>query len=165
MEDIIKTNDERKVEVWNKILPKYKHLENYCTITAPGLEGSSPYFHPKFTIDDNINITGQCDLGSNYMYALRVNIKTYTGSFVSVDISEDLLDSVILGYHTNKDVVMIALTTLQKVKNHINNLDIYLNDYISNTLIGNSVKDITMQIKAELDMTEGIISFIQKNKQ
>jgi hypothetical protein len=164
MEDIIKTNDERKVELWNRLLPKYKHLENYCTITVRELETDSPYFHPTFTIDDNINITGQCDLGNNYMYALRVNIKTYTGSFVSVDISDSLLDSVILGYHTNKDVVIIALTTLQKVKNHINSLDIYLNDYISNTLIGNSVKDITTQIKAELDMTEGIISFIHKNK-
>ena len=42
-----------KLELWDTIKSKYSHLENYCTIELVGIEDESPYFHPRFILDEN----------------------------------------------------------------------------------------------------------------
>lgn len=158
------TNQEKKQELWEKLSQKFNHLDNYCKIELRGIDDDNVYFHPKFIIDDGIFITSQADIGTNKcIYALSFNIQTELKNF-SIDITDELLEPIIIGYYTNKDVVMIALETLSKVRNHINQLNYYTTDYIQNILVGNSIKDITQQFIQELKATDTLISFMQKQK-
>lgn len=156
-------NQEKKAIAWEKIVSKYKHLENYCKIEVNGLDDDQVYFHPKFTIGDGVYIHSQADVGSNHcisMYAIK--FATITPNYFSIDISEELLTSIIIGYHTNKSTVMLALTTLDNVKNHINQLNSYTSEYVNNILIGNSIKEVTQHFINELNATNKAIEFLQK---
>lgn len=155
------TNQEKKHKKWNELLSKYKHLETYCIIEARGLDDDNIYFHPTFTISNDVYITAQSDCGhNNGIYAFRFIINN--GSYYCVEISEELLSSIIIGYTTNKDMVMLALTTLGNIRNHINQISMYASDYINNLLIGTYIKDVTQQFINELDATNKAIEFLQK---
>lgn len=156
-------NTEKKKEHWENIYKDLKHLDNYCKIELRGIEDdASIYYHPTFHIDKDVYVRSQADVGSNKtakIYALNFYIDGE-----SVEIYEDLLTPVILGYHTNKDIVMLALNTLKKVKTHVSTLNNYTTDYIHNILMGNSIKEITTAFINELKTTEQLISFMQSNK-
>ena len=168
MECTNETNREKKINAWEKLVTKYKYLEPYCKMEVNGLDDDSLYYHPKFCIDENVYITSQADVGTHAnrdFYAITFNlISTEQAQHVTVDMYENLLDSIIMGYHTNKDIVIVALTALGKVREHVRNLENYTIDYVSNILIGNSIKEITQNFKNELSATEKIISFLQKSK-
>ena len=157
------TNQEKKHKKFEEIISKYTHLESYCTIEVKGLDDDAVYFHTTFKIADNVYITSQSDIGSNSsmnIYALRfIIIDTIHHS---IDISEDLLTPIIIGYHTNKDIVMLALKTLSNIKNHINQLNMYTSEYVNNILIGNSIKDVTQHFINELNATNRAIEYLQK---
>lgn len=157
------TNQEKKHKKFEDIISKYTHLESYCTIEVKGLDDDAVYFHTTFKIADNVYITSQSDIGSNSsmnIYALRfIIIDTIHHS---IDISEDLLTPIIIGYHTNKDIVMLALKTLSNIKNHINQLNMYTSEYVNNILIGNSIKDVTQHFINELNATNKAIEYLQK---
>lgn len=157
------TNIEKKQELWDKILKKYKHLESYCKIEVVGLENNDIYFHPKFILDDSTYISSQCDVGNNnqHIYALNFTMKSDNDS-ISTEIWDDLLEPVIIGYYTNKQVVIIALDVLIKLKNHRNQLNNYITGYIHNILVGNSVNEITREFINELNTTNQLINFMQK---
>ncbi len=153
----------RKKEQWDKIKKKYSHLKDYCTIDLKGMQENTQYFHPIFRIDEYTYISSQGDSGNNYIYALNFTTKDpETTDTFTVEIYDELLTPIIIGYHTNKEQVLLALTTLSKVRNHITQLNIYVTDYITNILIGNSIKDVTREFIQELSATEKIISFMQK---
>jgi hypothetical protein len=155
------TNQEKKHKKWSELLPKYKHLENYCIIETKGIEDDNIYFHPIFTISNDVYITSQADCGhNNGIYAFKFIINN--GSYYCVEIPEEILSSVIIGYTTNKDMVMLALTTLGNIRNHINQISMYASDYIHHLLIGNSIKDVTQHFINELDATNKAIEFLQK---
>jgi len=165
MEETVPNNIIRKQEKWEKMLPLFKHLENYCTINLRGLQEDSIYFHPKFILDDNTYISSQVDLNNPDIYAFNFHIKNpETNENISVEIHDELLSPIIIGYHTNKEQVLLALSTLNKVRTHINQLNMYVTDYIHNILIGNSVKDVTRAFIQELTGVEKIIEFMQKSK-
>ena len=154
-------NVEKKKEHWENIYKKLKHLDNYCKIELRGIEDATIYYHPTFHIDENVYISSQADIGANTsygIYALRLHIEDF-----SIDIYEELLSPIILGYHNNKDAVILAMTTLGKVKKHIAELNNYTTEYVNNIIIGNSVKEITLAFINELSATEKIISFMQQN--
>ena len=153
------TNQEQKQELWQSLLAKFSHLENYCKIDVKGLDDDNIYFHPTFIISEDVSITSQCDVGNRNIYALRVNITGH--EYFAIELYEDLLDNVIIGYHTNRDVVLLALKTLSKVKKHIHNLDSYTTEYVNNILVGSSINDITKSFVNELNATNQIISFMQ----
>ncbi len=165
METALKmTNQEKKNKKWNELLAKYKHLDNYCIIEAKGLDDDNIYFHPTFTISKDVHISSQADIGGNNgIYAFKFIINN--DGYYCVEISEELLSSVIIGYQTNKDIVMLALTTLGNIRNHINQLNMYTSEYVHNLLIGNSIKDVTQHFINELDATNKAIDFLQKTKQ
>lgn len=155
------TNQEKKHKKWNELLPKYKHLESYCTIEAKGIDNDNIYFHPTFTISDNVYVTSQADCGNNngiYCFKFIIN----NGSYHSVEIPEEILSEIIIGYTTNKDIVMLALTTLSNIRTHINNIQSYTSYYVQNILIGNSIKDVTNHFINELDATNKAIEYLQK---
>lgn len=156
------TNQEKKQQHWEKIISKYKHLENYCTIEPRGIDDENIYFHPIFRISgDDIYISGQCDIQhNNGIYGLRfvVNKPTY----YSIDIGQRLIDAIITGYHTNKDTLMLAMTTLGNLTTHINALHGYATEYINHILIGNSIKETTQNIINELNVANKSIEFLQK---
>jgi hypothetical protein len=158
------TNQEKKEEHFQKIISKYKYLERYCKIEVTGLDDESIYFHVTFKIADDVDITSQSDVSSNHstlMYALRVNIINNIGNHF-IDLSEDLLGSIVIGYHTNKDVVMLALATLGNIRHHINQLNMYTSEYVNNILIGNSIKETTHSLINELNTVNKTIEFLQK---
>jgi hypothetical protein len=157
-------NTEKKQKVWDMIYPKIKHLEDYCTINLRGIEDDTIYFHPQFIIDETFEITSQCDTGNRYIYALRANIKQEDGTTFSMDIYDDLLTPVITGYKTNKTIVIEALNTLIKVKNHIAELNNYSNDYIHNLLMSNSIDAISNAFINEIKATNKLISYMQTIK-
>jgi len=158
------TNQEKKSEQWEKQLESFTHLQNYCTMSARGLDDDSEYYHPTFTLDENVNISAQSDIGPNKcIYALSFNIQT--PEYFKVDIYEALLDAVIVGYHTNKDAVMMALTTLVKIRNHIRNLENFSNDYVNNLLIGESLEELGKSFIEEIKTTNKLVSFMKQSKQ
>jgi len=158
------TNQEKKNKKWNELLAKYKHLDNYCIIEAKGLDDDNIYFHPTFTISKDVHITSQADVGNNNsIYAFKFIINN--DGYYCVEISEELLSSVIIGYQANKDIVMLALTTLGNIRNHIKQLNTFTSEYVHNLLIGNSIKDVTQHFINELDATNKAIDFLQKTKQ
>jgi hypothetical protein len=158
------TNQEKKSEQWEKQLESFTHLQNYCTISARGLDDDSQYYHPTFTLDENVNVSAQSDIGPNKcIYALRFNIQT--PEYFTVDIYETLLDAVIVGYHTNKDAVMMALTTLVKIRNHIRNLESYSQEYVSNLLLGESLEELGKSFIEEIKTTNKLVSFMKQNNQ
>lgn len=156
------TNQEKKQQHWEKIVSKYKHLENYCTIELIGMDNEDIYFHPKFKIDgDDIYIFGQCDIKHNIgVYGLK--FVTNSPVYHSIDIHEGLIDAIITGYYTNKDTLMLAMTTLGHLTTHINTLHSYTNEYITHILIGNSIKETTQQIINELNVANNSIEFLQR---
>lgn len=156
------TNQEKKQQHWEKIIIKYKHLENYCKIEPRGIDDGSIYFHPIFQISgDDIYISGQCDIQhNNGIYGLR--FVTNSPVFYSIDIHEGLVDAIITGYHTNGDTLMLAMTTLGNINSHINALRGYANDYVTHILIGNSIKETTHNIINELRVANNSIEFLQK---
>jgi len=155
------TNQEKKHQLWESLLTKFKHLENYCKIEVRGLDEDSVYFHPTFVLDEKTKITSQGDTKKKYLYALNFSVQT-DYEYFNIQFPDDLLDNVVIGYHTNKEVVLLALSTLDKVYKHINQLNIFATDYVNNILIGNSITDITDGFINELKATNSIVSFMQK---
>lgn len=155
-------NQEEKQKKFEEVLTKYKHLESYCTIECAGLDEDNIYFHTTFRIDDNVSISSQSDIKSitGLIYATRFIING--NNYCSVDINEELLMPIIIGYHTNKDVVMLAMNTLSSIKTHINHIQCYASDYVINILIGNSIKDISQHIVNELNATSLSVEFLKK---
>jgi len=151
-------NKELKNKIWEDISKKYSHLENYCTINSRGLDDNEIYFHPAFTINEDVSITSQCDTESKHIYAIRFNC---ISKKINIEIGEDLLDAIIIGYHTNKDSVELAIDTMAKVRNHINTLSNYTQDYITNILIGNSINEVTDAFINELKANQKLISFMK----
>jgi hypothetical protein len=154
---------EKKQQIFADVKKKYSHLTNYCTIDAQGLGDESPYFHPRFVINEDVYISAQCDTKTIYPYAFRVNFKTDDVS-QCVEIYDGLLDNVIIGWHANKEKVLLAISTLHKVKNHINNLNNYANDYIIQILVGNSLGELTTAFINEFKATQSLIDYIDNNK-
>ena len=152
-----------KLELWDTIKSKYSHLENYCTIELGGIENESPYFHPRFILDENTYISGQCDTSSKYVYALRFN-HTSEINPIYIEIQDSLLDSLVTGWTCNKEIVKVALETLSKLNNHINNLNCYVNDYITNILIGNSIKEVSDVFIGEIKTTSKLVDYMQSQK-
>jgi hypothetical protein len=155
-------NQEIKQKQFEEVLTKYKHLESYCTIECAGLDDDDIYFHTTFRIDENVSITSQSDIKSitGLIYATRFTI--IGSNYCSVDIDEELLMPVIIGYRTNKDVVMLAMNTLSSIRTHINNIQCYTSDYVINILIGNSIKNISQHIVNELNATSLFVEFLKK---
>ena len=152
-----------KLELWDTIKSKYSHLENYCTIELGGIEDESPYFHPRFILDENTYISGQCDTSNKYLYALRFN-HTSEINPIYIEIQDFLLDSIITGWTCNKETIKVALETLRKLNNHINNLNCYVNDYITNMLIGNSIKEVSDVFIGEIKTTSKLVDYMQSQK-
>ena len=152
-----------KLELWDTIKSKYSHLENYCTIELGGIEDESPYFHPRFILDENTYISGQCDTSNESVYALRFN-HTSKINPICIEIQDFLLDSIITGWTCNKEIVKTALETLSKLNNHINNLNCYVNDYITNMLIGNSIKEVSDAFIGEIKTTSKLVDYMQSQK-
>jgi hypothetical protein len=160
------TNQEKKQDIWAKLYPKYQHLENYCKIEPRGLDDDNIYFHPMFIIAEDVYISSQSDVGSNiksgiYGLAFHSGVRN---DYFNVEINNDILDAVIIGYHTNKEVVMLALTTMAKVRAHISKLNYYTTDYVQNVLVGNSIKEVSDSFISEIKATTEIVSFMQKAK-
>ena len=156
------SNRDQKHNMYTELLSKYKHLENYCKIEVRGLDDDNVYFHISFVINENVFITSQSDCANNReigVYALNYNDTTST--IVNVGIYEDLLTPIIIGYHTNKAVVSLALTTLHQVKKHISQLDSYTTEYINNLLIGSSIKETTNHFISELNAVNKSVEFLQ----
>lgn len=154
------TNQEKKHELWEKLKSNYSHLENYCKIELQGMEDENIYFHPTFVIDSETKITSQADIGTNnFIYATRFVTKDF-----AIDIYESLVSNVIIGYHTNKEQVLVALNTLYKVREHARQIEGYTIEYVSNILVGNSIKEITNTFINELKTTSSIVEFMQKSK-
>lgn len=152
-----------KLELWDTIKSKYSHLENYCTIELGGIEDESPYFHPRFILDGNTYISGQCDIDNKSLYALRFN-HTSEINPIYIEIQDSLLDSLVTGWTCNKEIVKVALETLSKLNNHINNLNCYVNDYITNILIGNSIKEVSDVFIGEIKTTSKLVDYMQSQK-
>ena len=152
-----------KLELWDTIKSKYSHLENYCTIELVGIEDESPYFHPRFILDENTYISGQCDTSNKSLYALRFN-HTSKINPIYIEIQDSLLDSLVTGWTCNKEIVKVALETLSKLNNHINNLNYYVNDYITNMLIGNSIKEVSDVFIGEIKTTSKLVDYMQSQK-
>ena len=152
-----------KLELWDTIKSKYSHLENYCTIELGGIEDESPYFHPRFILDENTYISGQCDTSNKSVYALRFN-HTSEINPIYIEIQDFLLDSLVTGWTCNKEIVKAALETLSKLNNHINNLNCYVNDYITNMLIGNSIKEVSDAFIGEIKTTSKLVDYMQSQK-
>lgn len=162
------SNSEKKAQQWSNLYERYKHLEQYCNIVLDGIDDDSMYFHPRFVLDENTYITSQSDIGDNLtfgkLYAMRL-FSTVDGHNIQIEISDDIFDNIIIGYSTNRDIVILAATTLSRVKDHINQLNMYVNDYITNILIGNSLNGITQNFISELKAVNNVVSFMQKTKQ
>jgi hypothetical protein len=157
------TNQLKKQQHWEKIVSNYKHLDNYCTIEVKGLDHDNIFYHPLIKINgDDVYITGQCDVGNNNTGIYALKFVTNSPVFYSIDIHERLLPDIIIGYYTNKDNVMLAMTTLGNIKKHINTLNYYADEYITHILVGNSIKETTQLFINELDVTNKAIEFIQK---
>ena len=152
-----------KLELWDTIKSKYSHLENYCTIELVGIEDESPYFHPRFILDENTYIIGQCDISNKSVYALKFN-HTSEVNPIYIGIQDYLLDSLVTGWTCNKEIVKVALETLSKLNNHINNLNCYVNDYITNMLIGNSIKEVSDAFIGEIKTTSKLVDYMQSQK-
>ena len=152
-----------KLELWDTIKSKYSHLENYCTIELVGIEDESPYFHPRFILDENTYIIGQCDIGNKYVYALRFN-HTSEINPIYIEIQDSLLDNLVTGWTCNKEIVKVALETLSKLNNHINNLNCYVNDYITNILLGNSIKEVSDVFIGEIKTTSKLVDYMQSQR-
>ena len=152
-----------KLELWNTIKSKYSHLENYCTIELDGMEDKSPYFHPRFILDENTYISGQCDTSNKSVYVLRFN-HTSEINPIYIDIQDSLLDSLVTGWTCNKEIIKAALETMSKLNNHINNLNCYVNDYITNMLIGNSIKEVSDAFIGEIKTTSKLVDYMQSQK-
>ena len=152
-----------KLELWDTIKSKYSHLENYCTIELGGIEDGSQYFHPKFILDENTYISGQCDIDNKSLYALRFN-HTPEINPIYIEIQDYLLDSLVTGWTCNKEIVKVALETMSKLNTHINNLNCYVNDYITNMLIGNSIKEVSDAFIGEIKTTSKLVDYMQSQK-
>jgi hypothetical protein len=153
-------NKELKNKIWSKLRKKYAHLYDFCTINLRGIDNDEQYFHPSFIINDDVSITSQCDTTNKHIYAIRFN---WISKGISIEINDDLLSAIIIGFHTNKESVELAMDTMAKVRNHINTLNNYTNDYITNILIGNSVNEVTDSFINELKANQKLISFMQKS--
>ena len=153
-----------KLELWDTIKSKYSHLENYCTIELVGIEDGSQYFHPKFILDENTYIIGQCDISNKYVYALRFNHTPEINPIYNIGIQDSLLDSLVTGWTCNKEIIKAALETMSKLNNHINNLNCYVNDYITNMLIGNSIKEVSDAFIGEIKTTSKLVDYMQSQK-
>lgn len=151
-------NQEQKQKIWDTLKNKYSHLEDFCKIYATDLELDDTYFHPRFQINDDIYIGSQSDTTNKDLYAIRFHWITKN---IHVDIHEGLLETIIIGYHTNKDFVELAMDTLNKTRKHINALNEYCDYYITNLLIGNGVEEVTNSIINELKANKKLISVMQ----
>lgn len=155
------TNSERKNTQWNDQKKSFTHLENYCKIEVRGLEDDNIYYHPTFILDENASIHSQADIGNNKsIYATRFQV--LEPNYFSVEISEWLLDNVIVGYATNKESVTLALGTLVKVRDHVRNLDSYANEYVNTILLGDSLEELGKSFIEEIKTTNKLISFMKK---
>jgi hypothetical protein len=152
------TNSEKKQKIWSDFFKKISHLENYCKIELSGIDDESVYFHPKFILDDDAFISGQSDTNNRYVYALSFVFKD-----IRVDIYEDLLENLIIGYNQNKNVVLEALITLSKVKQHVRKIDNYTVDFVNNLILGSSISELTTSLINEVKTAEKVISLMQKN--
>lgn len=155
------TKQETKHNLWNELSKKYTHLNEFCSIKLNGIDEDTDYFHPVFVISEDVFITTQGDIKNKHIYAHRFIWNT---KGINMDIADNLLDSLIIGYYTNKDSVELAMDTMAKVKNHINTLQNYTVDYITNILIGNSIDEITNSFINELKANQKLILFMQNIK-
>lgn len=154
-------NKEKKHKLWEELSKNYSHLSNYCTIEARGIDDDSLYFHPVFTINENVYITTQGDVNNKYIYAHRF---VWDDKRIGIDIGDNLLDPIVVGFHTNRESVEFAMNTMSKVRDHIQTLNNYTTDYITNILIGNSVGEITNAFINELKTNQKLIEFMQSKK-
>jgi hypothetical protein len=156
-------NQELKSKQWAEQLKEFSHLENYCTISVDGLDNDNVYYHPFFNLDENAYISSQGDISNNkQLYALNFNVKDPV--CFSVSIGDSLLDSVIVGYHTNKESVMMALKTISKIRDHIRNLETYSEDYINSILLGESLEEISNSFINEIKTTNKLLSYMRETK-
>ncbi len=162
----METIQEKKQKQAEKVKNKLKHLEEHCVLTFEGLEQDNVYFHPVITIEKGVTIRMQCDVGSNYNYDNVFYCPTFSSvndNIFSVKLDENLVDNVVLVWKNNKESVIIAFDTLNKIGKHVDKLRNYTNDYITNLLIGNSVNDLSKDFINEIKTTTSVINFMQKN--
>ena len=75
-----------------------------------------------------------------------------------------MLDSIVTGWTCNKEIIKVALETMNKLNTHVNNLNCYVNDYITNMLIGNSIKELSDAFIGEIKTTSKLVDYMQSQK-
>lgn len=85
MENQELTLQEQKQKHWKSIKNDFmKLIPNQYKVELENIENKDQYYHPKVKISDEIYLKGQCDLGSNNVYAvslLKIS-KQNIGSYV-----------------------------------------------------------------------------------
>lgn len=161
----MKTNTEKKQEKYNEQIKRYIHLKSYLTLEPKGLEDDSIYYHINFHLDENTFISSQCDVGNNYVnimpYALKLNRKV-NDLTEQIDIYESWFDKIVISWLTNRECVLNALTILQRVKEHIRDIESFTTDYVNNLIIGESINDITNKMILELKTVNSLVCEIKK---
>lgn len=160
MSDIVITNQQQKQKLWEEIKKKHSHLESYCTIKVKGLEDDNVYFHPIFVLDETTEIKGQCDTKNKHIYALNV----YINNEHVCDIYDSFLEPCVIGWTQNKEIVLFALDSLFKLKNHVNRINSLSNEFISNILVSNAVEEEANMLINEVRAAQLFIKHTLKQK-
>jgi hypothetical protein len=157
-------NSEKKEVKSNEILKRFKHLDEYCEISFNGLDDEGIYLLTKIKFDDGVSINMQSDVGQNSSTLFYATKFTSTSDNIfDLSIDEDLIDNIIISFKTNKEIVLTAFDTIKKVNTHIQKIQSYTNEYITNLLIGKSVLDLSNSFINEIKTVTAVVDLMQKN--
>ena len=157
-------NQEKKQQLYETQLLRFKHLENYFEPKVKGLEDNSVYFHVEFWLDEKTYISSQSDIGNNseryYPYAMKLNIISDKKT-ECIDIFETWFENIVISWSANKERVMSSLKTLSRVREHMRKIESYAVDYVNNLIIGESINDITNECINELKTVNKLVQQIE----
>lgn len=162
-----KTIVETKKALWKKIKVDFlKDVPKKYKIDVEGIEVDGDYFHPVIHLDENTIIKGQCDIRSNYVYGLRVELKnplTLSPYIYCIHIEFDNENFVYLV--NNFEQVKVKLNdSFEMVKN------LYVMQHelkkIQDNIIYNSISKLVNQdkVKQSLDGIYKVSEFVENQR-
>lgn len=136
------SRQKKKQDHWDLIKDGFlKHIPKEFTVDIKGLDDRTRYYHPIIIINNEINIRAQCDLETDYVYALELyfNCKDLNKHMYSIHIDHDFLSRVLFNWEEFKEPLLNAYKKskeLYKMQEHLKQLQYDIIEFSIEKIIG-----------------------------
>ena len=161
-------NSELKKTNWKKIKKDFiSKIPKRFKVDVEGLDDECEYYHPVIILDSELTIRGQCDIRTEYIYALSINLKNKVeiGSYLynaglSIDGDDEML-YILNNFEKIRESLNESLNETIKLESLKRSLSVVQEDLIYHAISKNIDKQ---KLKNDIELIYGVSEYLENKR-